>query len=194
MASKRFALSHCAFTASIYNTLFLTNDFGWLSKVANKSKYSYQSSVSRLSDMILSAIAHAYLLSFAVNFAIMFCIQTRPQIPFIFRLYFIIFCCFVQRIMKSTEPESISPKVKRDTFSPPPPLRGQGRSGNRPPFPAGAASFGQNLPIADCDFSVFCCVFLRFLLNTAHPQSIIKGSMDPEKIFFFGGTQICLVH
>ena len=61
MASKRFSSPHWALAARMYGARFLTNDFGWSSNEAKSSKYAYHSSVSRLSEMILSARAHAYL-------------------------------------------------------------------------------------------------------------------------------------
>ena len=87
MAANRFSSSHCALTASICYTRFLTKDFGWFRRDAKASKYSYHSSVSRLSEMILSAMAQAYLSSLTVNFEIMSCMVVHLQIPIDFAPY-----------------------------------------------------------------------------------------------------------
>lgn len=54
---------------------------------------------------------HPFLESFLYHSITLLC-----QIYIYLSAHFIIFCCFIQRIVKSTEFEAISPKVKRNKF------------------------------------------------------------------------------
>ena len=67
-ASKRFSSSHWAFAAKMYSARLRTRDFGWLSREATSSKYSYQISLSLLSAMTLSANARDKVSFFDVSF------------------------------------------------------------------------------------------------------------------------------